>query len=515
MQHVLLTGAAVLTMALAASPAMAADCRDLAALKLHNVSISNAEAQSAQTLPADPMSAMTGAAPRETQVGEHCLVEGKIDDRQGVGGRYGIRFQIRMPKDWNGRFLFQGGGGTDGFLALAVGLIPSTGSTAKPAIRRGYAVVSMDGGHAQPNLDFAKDQQARLDLGYAAIGKVSDTAKALIRAFYGKGPSESYFMGCSNGGREAMQAAMRFPTEFDGIVAGNPGFHLSHAAIGSVWNLRQFQRIAPDGELWRALTPADLNVVAAEVTKQCDALDGVRDGIVAAFGQCRFDPKALRGKLSKAKLDALVAVMNGAHDAAGNPVYASWPWDPGIGAPGWRAWMLGTKERPAMNQSLSAPSTGQLFLTPPRDVAASPDYAALARDVAQVGGYFDANHTFLSTFASRGGKMIVFQGAADPIFSANDITQWQAAVSADTGPDVSRLFVVPGMNHCGGGPAFDDFDPLTLLEQWRETGTAPEHMPAKAPTMPDRAMPICAFPAYARYTGGDRNAAGSYTCARS
>ncbi|MEC8631691.1 MAG: tannase/feruloyl esterase family alpha/beta hydrolase [Pseudomonadota bacterium] len=229
---------------------------------------------------------MTGGSPTPVEVGSHCLVEGKIEDREGVNGRYGIRFQLRMPEDWNGKSLFQGGGGTDGFIAPAIGTIPSTGTTATPALKRGYAVVSMDGGHDGMKLDFAADQQARLDLAYASIGKVSNTAKALISTLYAAPPEQSYFMGCTNGGREAMMAAQRFPLEFDGVVAGNPGFHLSRAALGGVWDVTQWAKIAPRDEMYSALRPEGLDAVAEEIDRQCDALDGLEDGVVAAYRQC-------------------------------------------------------------------------------------------------------------------------------------------------------------------------------------------------------------------------------------
>ena len=511
--------ATLLATTIMAAPARAQSdgdaCAALAEIGLPDIEVSTAAAQDAGTLPPDPMSAMTGGSPTPVEAGAHCLVEGKIEDREGAdGNRYGIRFQLRMPDDWNGRFLFQGGGGTDGFIAPAIGAVPSLGSTATPALGRGYAVVSMDGGHDALDLGFTADQQARLDLAYAAIGKVTDTAKALIGAYYAEDPERSYFMGCSNGGREAMMAAERFPLEFDGVVAGNPGFHLSRAAVGSVWDYETFGAIAPEGRLYDALTQEDLDTVADEVLAQCDALDGVEDGIVAAYGQCDFDAEALRGRIGDDKLDALIAVMEGARDVDGNPVYAGWPWDPGMAAPGWRAWKLGTEDEPAMHQTLSVPSTGAVFMTPPQEVPADPDFGALARAVADVGGYFDADDTFLTTFAARGGKMVIFQGAADPIFSAVDIARWYEEAEADTAADTdfAQLFVVPGMNHCGGGPAFEDFDPLTLLEEWQETGEAPQSMPAAAPTMPGRAMPICAYPATARHTGGDVNAASSFTC---
>ncbi|MGY0614690.1 tannase/feruloyl esterase family alpha/beta hydrolase [Vibrio sp. FJH11] len=490
----------------------AADCSELANVKLVNVDITSAKTQAAQTLPPDPMSAMTGASPTAVEVGEHCLVEGKIEDREGVNGRYGIRFQLRMPVGWNGRFLFQGGGGTDGFIAPAVGTIPSTGSTAKPALERGYAVVSMDGGHDGFNMDFTADQQARLDLAYASIGKVTHTAKALIHSYYQKSPNESFFMGCSNGGREAMMAASRFPLEFDGVVVGNPGFHLTRAAIGAVWDVEHLRAIAPEGKLYQALTQDDLDIVSNGILEKCDALDGVKDGIVANYPQCQFQTDSLKGKLSEPKLAAITAIMKGAHDSAGNPVYTGWPWDPGINSAGWRAWKLGTADHPGLHESMSIPSAGAMFMTPPQATPSAPDYGKFAADVADVGGYFNADETFLTTFAQRGGKMVIFQGLADPIFSATDIARWYEQTSKDTGTDVAQLFMVPGMTHCGGGPAFEDFDPLTALEQWKETGEKPKAMIAKAPTMPEREMPLCAYPNYAKFTGGDKNNASNYQC---
>ncbi|GHH03463.1 tannase/feruloyl esterase family alpha/beta hydrolase [Pseudodonghicola xiamenensis] len=507
----LLPGALLLTSALIATPALAADCAALAGLTLYGVDIATAEEQPAQTLPPDPMGAMTGGSPHPVEVEAHCLVEGKIDDREGVNGRYGIRFQMRLPNDWNGRFLFQGGGGSDGFIAPATGSVPTLGTTATPALRRGYAVVSMDGGHDGLDAGFAHDQQARLDLAYAAIGKVTAVAKALIRERYGRAPDASFFMGCSNGGREAMMAAQRFPTEFDGIVAGNPGFRLSRAALAQAWDVAQLMPLAPGGELSKALTQADLDIVSAEVLKQCDALDGVEDGIVAA--PCAFDSDRLRGRIADDKLAALLAVMGGPKGADGTALYSDWPWDPGMSSPGWRAWKLGSEDVPALSLSLGRPSLMTLFMTPPQSsLPAVPDFDALARNVSSVGGYFDADETFLSTFAQRGGKLVLFQGMADPVFSANDLAQWYEETSANTGPDVARLFMVPGMTHCGGGPAFEDFDPLTALEAWVETGTAPEAMPATAPSLPGRAMPLCAYPAHAQYTGGDLTSADSFTC---
>jgi|TARA_B100000446_G_scaffold140851_1_gene133371 hypothetical protein len=293
----------------------------------------------------------------------------------------------------------------------------------------------MDGGHDGMTLDFAADQQARLDLAYASIGKVSNTAKTLISTYYAAAPEQSYFMGCTNGGREAMMAAQRFPLEFDGVVAGNPGFHLSRAALGGVWDVTQWAKIAPRDEMYSALTPEDLDAVAEENDRRCDALDGLEDGVVAAYRQCEFDPEVLRGQLDDAKLDALIAVMSGAVDGQGNQVYMGWPWGPGVAAEGWRAWKLGAEQMPAMHQILTVPSTGAVFMTPPQQVPLDPDFAAMADEVSDVGGYFDADETYLTTFAQKGGKMVVFQGIADPIFSASDIARWHDEAERNSGPN--------------------------------------------------------------------------------
>ncbi len=190
-----------------------------------------------------------------------------------------------------------------------------------------------------------------------------------------------------------------------------------------------------------------------------------------------------------------------------------WPWGPGVAAEGWRAWKLGAEQMPAMHQILTVPSTGAVFMTPPQQVPLAPDFAAMADEVSDVGGYFDADETYLTTFAQKGGKMVIFQGIADPIFSASDITRWHDEAEADTRADFAQLFMVAGMPHCGGGnAAFEDFDPLTVLEEWAATDEVPTAMVARAPSMPEREMPICAYPLQAQFQGGDPDSADSFVC---
>jgi feruloyl esterase len=516
------------------------NCAELAGLTRPDLRITRAEPIPAGSLPADnpARAALTGAARARAAMPAHCLVEGMIDRRIGLDGKpTGIGFQLRLPDDWNGRFLFQGGGGMDGVVNDAVGAIPLAGATAPPALNRGYAVVSTDSGHQgrdSNDASFGVDQQARLDYAYSAIGAVTHTARDLIAARYGRGPARSYFMGCSNGGRAALVAAQRFPQEFDGIVAGNPGFRLSRAAIAQAWDVQAFTAAAPrDSEgrpiLADALTQADLDLLARAILRACDAADGLVDGSVDAMSACRFDPAALRcagdktdSCLYDTQVSALARVFGGARDQSGHSLYAGWPWDPGIAAPGWRAWKLGTSRTAvanARNATLTPGSLGLYFMTPPvagMDLLAF-DFERDPARTAQTAAINDAVSTFYSSFVAHGGRMIVVQGNADPVFSADDLRAYWRELAHDNGGDPAlatwaRLFIVPGMNHCGGGPALDDLDPLAAIEAWVERGAAPDRLLARGAAFPGRSRPICPFPLEAHYRGGTPNEADSFTC---
>ncbi len=511
-------------------------CAALKNTTLINTQITQAEWQAAQALKADAHAAMTGSTPSDMQVGAHCLVSGEINRRTGAGGKpYGIQFQMRLPAAWNGKFLFQGGGGTNGFVAPALGSIPSHGSTATPALLRGYAVLSQDSGHQGTDTSFAQDQQARLDYAYASTGQATTVAKQLIAQLYGQPARKSYFMGCSNGGREAMMAAQRYPTEFDGIVAGNPGFRLTYAGVGEAWDNQQFMRIAPKNAqgqkiVANAYTQQDLDVVSQAILARCDAKDGLKDGLVNAWEACDFKPEMVQckpgqneGCLSAAKVSTLNAVFGGAKNRRGENVYASWPYDAGINTPGWRAWKIGTSQTAqpnAINFTLGAKALTDYFMTP-YNPAFDPLSFDIERDLPklrQTAAIHNADATFLTTFEQRGGKMIIFHGVSDPVFSANDLRDWYLQLQADMGAGTAqfaRLFMVPGMAHCGGGAALDDFDPLTALEQWTDKGVAPEQLIAKG-TLPGqsqpRTQPVCAYPKTAHYQGGDERAAASFVC---
>jgi hypothetical protein len=497
-------------------------CLALKNLKIAATAISKAEWSKGE-IAADAMSAFTGGSTSAQQAKPHCVVEGEIGARTGADGKhYGTRFQLRLPEAWNKRFLFQGGGGVDGFIAPAVGNIPVNTTTATPALMRGYAVVSMDGGHPTPTPEFGADQQARLDFAYQSTGKVTTVAKQIIQQFYQSAPQHSYFMGCSNGGREAMIALQRYPLEFDGIIAANPGFRLSRAAVAQQWDYQQLLKAAPTnakGEkiLANALTQADLDKVSQAVAAQCDAKDGLKDGIVNAWESCNFKPDAL--DLPKEKIAALKAVFDGAKTSKGEQIYSGWYYDTGVNQPDWRAWKLGssqTGQPDSRGVTLGAGSLTWYFMTPssPNFDLSRFDFDRDTPKTYQTGAINDAISTDLSSFAARGGKLIMVTGVSDPVFSPKDQVDWFKQMHQDTAKaeSFSRMFMVPGMNHCGGGQAFNDFDPLTLLENWHAKKQAPERMIAQGKSFPGKQMPICAYPKVATYTGGDENKAESFEC---
>ena len=231
-------------------------------------------------------------------VPEHCRVTGRMNDRIGLDGRpYAIGFELRLPVEWNGRFWYQGNGGIDGSVVPATGALG--GGPLTHALAQGFAVLSSDAGHpAAYGPSFGFDPQARLDYGYQAVGTLTPMAKAAINVAYGKRPDRSYIGGCSNGGRHVLVAAARYADQYDGFLAGAPGFNLPLAALANIWSAQRYASVAtgnpatPAG-LETAFTTAERRTVAAAVLQRCDKLDGVRDGLVQDTRLCQkvFDLK--------------------------------------------------------------------------------------------------------------------------------------------------------------------------------------------------------------------------------
>jgi feruloyl esterase len=496
---------------------------------------------------------------------EHCEVIGVMRERTGSDGqRYAVKFHLRLPVDWNGRFLFQGGGGTNGVFGAANGSLQPGMPT---GLEQGFAVVSTDTGHdntinsdstKQGTVAFGHDYQARLEYSEKALDSVATTAKRIVRIYYGRPASHSFFAGCSNGGREGMVFAQRFPQQFDGIVAESPAFAVPKAAIAEAWDTQTFAALAagegfkqrnglPD--IAKAFSDADLGIAAAAVLKACDAADGVIDGMVQNLAKCttarvrpQLDARTCTGAknatcLSREQVEALVRSLGGPHDSKGRALYADWPWDVGIASPGWRIWKLGVPgAMDAINVALGSPALSALFITPPTDVADTPkanlryqlefDFDRDAPKIFDKSAKFPrsgwdlvgAQATDLERFRQRGGKLIVPHGGSDPIFSINDTIDWWRKVDAANHGDAGsfvRVYSVPGMNHCAGGPATDQFDALTTVVNWVERGIVPDSIQAKAGPMspwPGRTRPLCPYPKIARYRSGDMNQATSFVC---
>jgi hypothetical protein len=492
----------------------------------------------------------TGAA----DLPRHCEAFGRLDARIGIDRqRYAIRYHLRLPEQWNGRFFFQGGGGTNGNIGDAIGTV---GGGAPNALAQGYAVVSQDSGHDNAtNSDparggqtaFGADPIARANYGHASLKRVTDAAKAAIAAFYGRGIERSYFVGCSKGGQEGMAVAQRYPEAFDGIVATAPGFSLPKAALAQIWDVQTYGALVggtraglDTRKLAGAFSPAQWAGVRNAVLKACDKLDGLEDGITGAFAQCTWrhvQPELNSAGLSTAQINALQRSFAGPRDGQGRALYSDWAWDAGIGSDGWRIWKLGNGPVPALNVATGGSALSMIFTTPPTPVAGDP--ASLAAYAMAFDFTHDAGRIFatsadfplsawedqsarsqdLRAFRARGGKMIVPHGASDPVFSIKDTTAWYEEVQRrqrGTAGQFVRVFPVPGMAHCAGGPTTGGFNAFAALVNWVEHGHAPDRIVATAGAdtpWPNRTRPLCPYPKIARYIGhGSIEDAANFAC---
>ena len=486
----------------------------------------------------------------------HCLVQGRMNERMSAidNNRYAIGFEMRLPLEWNGRFFYQANGGLDGAVIPAVGGIGG-GGPATTALQMGFAVISSDAGHAGSlGPRFGIDPQARLDYGYNAVATLTPMAKDLIAKAYGRGPDRSYFGGCSNGGRHAMVAASRAAGDYDGVLAGDPGYNLPRAAVAQLYGAQQFAKVANltagQPELASAFMPAEMKFVAQRVLARCDALDGLADGIVSDVKACQAqfsierDVPACAGVrdgrcLTPAQKTVLANVFAGARNSAGQPIYSSFPFDAGISGGNWREWKF------VSPPTRDAGAVAFIFSTPP--MVDRPDGLAFAlgfdldKDMPAIDAtdpvYRESamsfmtppNAAMLSRLRERGAKLIVYHGTSDPVFSSDDTAAWYERLQAANGGDASsfaRYFPVPGMNHCAGGPSTDQFDMLSALVAWVEQGKAPDAVTATArgpgaavvnaevpaDWSPRRTRPLCPYPQVAVYAGGDAETASSFAC---
>jgi hypothetical protein len=545
----------------------------LASIGPSPVAWSQAESCSAVTTASLHVAAteITGSKLAEAEKGQprHCILTGKSNERTGIDGKsYAIQFEMRLPTEWNGRFLHQVNGGNDGEVVPALGDKPDFNAMGgKSALARGFAVLSSDSGHSARDpankamglaggAAFGLDPEARRDYGYAADLTLAPIAQAIIAAHYGKKPEYSYMYGCSNGGRHAMVDASRMPEAYDGFLVGNPGFDLPKAAIQHAWDLQNFTRINPD--IRKSFSKEDARLLSAKILEVCDSLDGVQDGLTSNLVACRkaFDFKSLQcaagkteGCLPEVNVAALAAIFGGPKNSKGEALYSDWPADGGVGTGNWRMWKVESPIAPWNNYpiiaTMGSASLAMIFATPPskiegdnehlNDFLAKFDFDRDAPKIFAKDATFtespmefmappDVANPTLAGLKAANHRMILFHGQADPVFSVNDTIRWYEKLDANSGGragEFARLFTIPGVTHCGGGVGLDRFDALEALTDWVEKSKPPERIVASvnpgnkeipASWSAARSRPLCPWPKYAKYGGGDVEAATSFAC---
>ena len=547
----------------------------------------------------------------------HCNVVGVIDKRVSSQDpdhyTYGIGFAINLPDSWVGRFEMMGGGGTDGSLNQ------NPQGNAGSELASGWAVAADDGGHEDANpatttgftppftwqdddpnaggsAHFGIDAQARSDYGYEAMELTTDVTKQILWSYYGERPQHSYFWGCSNGGRDAFMQVQRYPENYDGVVAGNPGFDLPRAGIAEAWNEQSLAPLAngvdANGQpnIEQSFQSQDLEVASAAILEACDGLDGLVDGVIDNYSACTtavVKPHlanftcgtGTHGStphggtcLTSAQVGSLLKIYDGAYNSRGQALYSNWYWDAGIWDPpaasglGWQAWNVTLFGGLPANLSLGAGAVPMVFHNPPIVTPVNSSTGAAGKSQEKlifdynfdtdaptiftpVRGYPESPMEFmtgvslnLAPFAYHGGKMIIYDGVNDGIFSGVDLVNWYNAMNrAQFGQaqNFARLFLVPNLAHCGGGPATSDFsaNTLTAITDWVERGIAPRQIiaanhnssspftaggidpnhlfaPGVTTNFPaNGTRPICPYPQQTRYKGsGATNDAANFTC---
>jgi feruloyl esterase len=427
-----------------------------------------------------------------------------------------ISFEVWLPVTarWNGKFEAVGNGGFIGQIGY---------SALAAALNRGYATASTDTGHASGNDEsWALGHPEKLvDWSYRAVHEMTVDSKLIVAAFYGKPAKLAYWNGCSTGGKQGLTEAQRYPEDFDGIVAGAPANYITHLQAGGVYS--SWVRLK-DGESSAGfIPPAKFLVLHKAVLEQCDARDGVVDGVISEPRRCHFDPAKIEchgddspGCLTAAQVKTAQLIYAGAKYNDGKQIFPGFEpgsellWAPPATAP----------PAPVANSIGVGFFKYMVFGDPNWDFTtfdADRDTRAADQKLGPIVNAIDPN---LKPFGDHGGKLIMYHGWSDQaIQPGNSVNYYQSVVSAMGGPektqDFLRLFMVPGMGHCQGGPGPNSFDALTALERWRENNTAPDKLIAAHSTsnVIDNSRPLCPYPQAAIYKGsGNTTDAGNYTC---
>lgn len=462
---------------LAAAQVLVAQSSTLACERLNHVPKLNRLSVTATMNPSGTMpSRIPGIAP--AVIPEHCrvvaIVEPVPDSR--------IQVEVWIPTAiaWNGKLLATGNGGYSSELSL--------GEMAD-GLRRGYSVAGSDTGHQGGDLSFGVGHPEKIrDWAYRATHVMAEAAKQIVTTFYDRPIEHAYFTGCSTGGQQALSEAQRYPNDFDGIIAGDPGYDRISLNSMFVWSwLLTHPAGQPD------LSATKLPLIANAATESC-ASD---KGAISDPQSCHPNLQALQckkdrqdGCLTGPEIRQVQQLYDGPHDAQGHQLYPGWP--PGSER-GWGLYFVGRKE-PARLEFWRE----WVFDDPQWD----PRSFKFERDRDEASAklpYLDATSPDLRAFRKRAGKLILYHGLADPVVPPQDSFNYYTRVAqnlASSPRDFFRFFPVPGMYHCGGGPMVNSFNPLEALEAWVEHGQPPDEILGvhKSPGQPDAAIPIRAYP---------------------
>ena len=498
----------------AGASAQARDCAALTGLQLPDIRINRAVESSGEGAPDENLpEGIVSFSPQATV--PHCKVEGVIGSE--------IRFEVLLPDDWNGKFLMGGGGGFVGRL----------GNQGRFSVNRGYATAATDTGHQASGIraEWAYRQpERRINYGYLGVHRTAEVAKAVVRAYYGHNAQYSYFYGCSNGGRQAMISAQRFPGDFDGIVAGAPAHDFTGVIAAFAYNM---QRIFPNPHdlAEPVISPQNRQLLQSEILRQCDGLDGVEDGFLNDPRECGFQlwnlplcagSESADHCLTVAEREAIAAVYEGPRNARGS-IYPGLPFGGEAEQAGWQSWITGPS--PSLLEAYGEPSSQFGFATQgfkylvfedPEFDYSRYDFDNYDRDAAHLADFLNATNTDLSALKQAGGKLLLWHGWSDAALTAHgSIDYFEGVEKRDPAVrDYFRFFLMPGVFHCAGGPGPDRVDWLGALESWVEDGQAPGRLTATkvADGTIAKTRPLCVYPERAEFRSGDPDDAGSYAC---
>ena len=447
----------------------------------------------------------------------HCRVSGVIGKSIG--------FTAILPNDWNQRLLMGGNGGFAG--SINEGVLTNAKS--------GYLTISTNTGHEASGVAARwalNDLDRQRDYGYLGVHRTAVVAKALAKAFYGLAPRYSYFEGCSNGGRQGLMEAQRYPEDFDGIISGAPAAHWTRLVASF---LKNTQAAFPDSSYFQhpIVTKENVALLGAKVFEKCDRLDGIADGIIDDPRDCHFDlgsvkacPRDLAGPdcLTTAQRRVIARIYAPVTDRGGKVIYAGQPVGAENDIEGWSGWITGpnvwTQENlhvPTL-QVILATEAGRYFIFNDSTWDYSRYRGSLMDDAKSWGAIVDADNPDLSRFAARNGRLILWHGWADAAVNPLATIDYYEKVRARDRKASSyvRLFMEPSVQHCGGGPFPSDVPWLDVITHWVENGVAPSRLTATKSDSTGKitmSRPLCAYPEHAVYSGkGDTKDAASFVC---